>query len=105
MNTTRLDSCKLFLKAARKVLKSYPKLDGDGLCYALEKVIKHERHMPYTIMRFLLTRHPRVFQRGISKNGVFSGHRLYFLLFITQLTPKELYDMITERGKDVLVGY
>jgi len=94
MNNSLLNSCKLFLRASKRVLKLYPELTGPGLCYTINEAVKHQEKMPFTIIKLLMKEHAKVYLSGISKPYKFSDHRLYFLLFIIQLTPEELYDMI-----------
>lgn len=90
MDDPTLNHCKQFLCATKKVLNNYPNLKS-GLC---DTIYKYNKHCYSTrIMYRLMHEHHAKFMKGISLPKHFSDHRLYFLLFITQLTPLELYDM------------
>jgi len=93
MSNITLNDCEQFLHASKKVLEKYPEL-LTGLCSSIE--IYNRPGRTFDIMDRLMHEHSWAYLRGMSPCGEFSDHRLYFLLFITQLTALELYDMIKD---------
>jgi len=92
MTEITIRDCESFINAAKRVIDDYPKMSC-GICEAV--CLNGATTLAFRIMKTLMDGYSEMYLRGISRYGDFSDHRLYFLLFITQLTPRKLYEMVT----------
>jgi hypothetical protein len=59
-----------------------------GLC---SEFSHHSDYEAYTTMCHIL--HYRIYECGISPSGVYSDHRMFFTLFLNEMTAFEIEDM------------
>jgi len=98
VNSITLDDCYEFLLAAKKLAETYPEKLHKGLCWSILWHIPFDKEVPVTrIMYPLMKENTKEFVIGIGPANEFTEHRLYFLLFILQLSPLELHDIIYSR--------
>jgi hypothetical protein len=66
---------------------------GNGLCYELAYFTSYARTdcNSYDIIRSMIPE--RAYQYGISPDGEYTDHRMFFLMFIREMSLEDLADM------------
>jgi len=97
-NSITVDDCYEFLSAAKKLAETYPENLHKGLCGSILWHTPCDKDVPVTrIMYALMKENSSEFINGIGPDNEFTEHRLYFLLFILQLSPLDLHNIIYSR--------
>jgi hypothetical protein len=89
------DDVEQFLVAAKFVLKRKPSLAGNGLCCAIKTAGCEES---YSIMTKLFG--PMSYDAEDMQRGVWTATRMNLLILICEMTPSEIYEIVTSPHHD-----